>query len=242
MEDLIPLVPRATLRPRGGALTRTIQPAKQSFRSDRQFTAFLVDPDGATFAMKFLRSVSARRWHWVLPPGCSVKRWVLHALDQLSDEDVASFPRRTSWATDDRYLSRAETAANARLSDIDEAEVRHAREIATARIGAESDLVAARHDAELGPRRLVTSQGDDLVSEVAMVLARLGFLVHDSDSAAVPGDKLEDLQVRLPDNEDDVALVEVRSYTGGAQLRDLLRINRFVTRFVAKTNAEPSRR
>ncbi|MBV9823824.1 MAG: hypothetical protein JO144_16460, partial [Actinobacteria bacterium] len=80
------------------------------------------------------------------------------------------------------------------------------------------------------------------VAAVAEVLTELGFAVAKSDDAAAKGDKLEDLQVRLSPEGEEVGLVEVRAYAGGAQLNDLLRVSRFVERFVQATGKFPARR
>lgn len=62
------------------------------------------------------------------------------------------------------------------------------------------------------------------------------------DYVAVKRDMLEDLRVTDPDEPGWIALAKVRGYKGGAHLRDLLRIGRFVTRFLRDTGDEPSRR
>ena len=74
------------------------------------------------------------------------------------------------------------------------------------------------------------------------IASELGFKVKVMDDVAVEGDLLEDLQVTDPDELGWIALAEVRGYKGGAQLHDLLRIGRFVNRFLRATGDEPSRR
>lgn len=81
-----------------------------------------------------------------------------------------------------------------------------------------------------------------MVDAVVLVLTALGFVVTKSDDEAAKGDKLEDLQIRLLPEGEELGLVEVRAYTAGAQLNDLLRINRFVERFIRKTRRAPERR
>ncbi len=90
-------------------------------------------------------------------------------------------------------------------------------------------------------RRLLTAQGDDLVEEVQACLEELGFIVVNVDREITSeGDRLEDLRVKDPDNSDWIALAEVRGYRRGAQLNDLLRIGRFVARYVGETGKMPT--
>jgi hypothetical protein len=97
--------------------------------------------------------------------------------------------------------------------------------------------------AESGPRRLLTAKGDDLVEAVHEALELLGFQVENRDLVNPPSDRLEDLWVTSPlDDPNWIASVEVRGYSGGAALSDLLRIaGRFAPRFSATTGRPPSR-
>ncbi|MBW3669793.1 MAG: hypothetical protein KY443_11345 [Actinobacteria bacterium] len=102
----------------------------------------------------------------------------------------------------------------------------------------EAELEAKRAEADRGPRRLLTAQGDDLVQAAVGALTDLGFEVLDMDTVWSEGDKLEDLRVRLPGG-DWTAVVEVRGYAKGAQQRDLLRIGRFVLRYLRELETMP---
>ena len=133
------------------------------------------------------------------------------------------------------------------------------REINAARIASEAEWANAQAEyqrnlsvlqvreaeatqrADEGERRLLTAQGEELVEEVTCALHELGFEVADVDeNISSPGDRIEDFRVIDPDDDGWIALVEVRGYTGGAQLNDLLRPNRFVTRFTRVEGRERS--
>jgi hypothetical protein len=59
------------------------------------------------------------------------------------------------------------------------------------------------------------------------------------DQVHPEGDRREDLRVTIPDDPAWIAIVEVRGYRGGAQVKDLMRLARFRSRFRTETGAEP---
>lgn len=85
---------------------------------------------------------------------------------------------------------------------------------------------------------MLTGTGDELVQAVAGALTRLGFVVEDRDAIGAR-EKLEDLRVR---DGDWIALCEVKGYTKGGSVTDMVKINRFVERYVRDTNAWPDAR
>jgi hypothetical protein len=97
--------------------------------------------------------------------------------------------------------------------------------------GLDARLQALGLAADASERALLTSQGETLKALVAKALRHLGFAVEDIDAARPQGDKLEDLRVKNSDQDEDLVLVEVRGYKGGAQLSDLMRMQRFAMRF-----------
>lgn len=95
---------------------------------------------------------------------------------------------------------------------------------------------AARTAAEVGPRRLLTTQGDELVDAVAHALTHIGFAVERGDA---PGEqKRQDLTVRCGAF---VAVVEVKGKArGGASGADLTQLGRHVRAFLkAHPDSEP---
>jgi hypothetical protein len=100
----------------------------------------------------------------------------------------------------------------------------------------EAEFVRAnRHE-----RGLLTAQGDDLVDAVRACLEEIGFHVVNVDQEiATKGDRREDLRISDHDRPDWVAIAEVRGYKRGAQLNDLLRISRFVARYVQEAGRMP---
>jgi len=96
----------------------------------------------------------------------------------------------------------------------------------------EAELTEAKRSADAHERRLLTAKGDDVVRVAAECFSDLGFDVANMDEVYPEGDRREDLQVTVRETPEWIVLVEVRSYRGGAQSRDLLRIGRFSKRYL----------
>jgi hypothetical protein len=245
IRDLLPLVPRGRRLPDGfdGAtptlVLNTPATGRQEWEPSDAMLPFLVDEDGGVFALRY---VAARAWNWVLPKGANAAAWVRAALADLNGVDAKKFPILSSWSADERYMTPDEITAAASLAEIDATRARLERELDQKHEATLAEQAAATSMAETGPRQLVQAQSDALRDAVAEQLRGLGFHVAMPDDTALAGDKLEDLRVGLAERAQELALVEVRAYTGGAQLNDLLRINRFVTRYVQETGHEPYRR
>lgn len=166
--------------------------------------------------------------------------WVRAALTVFRGVAPDRFERIPGWEERDEWLSASELEASSGLRAI-----QHERELLQKRLDrdeavARSKLAAARASADAGQRRLLISQGDDLVDAVAEALRSLGFEVKHQDVGATPGDKLEDLRMEDPDDEAWEALVEVRGYKGGAALSDLMRTFRFRERFFVAAGRPPA--
>jgi len=180
---------------------------------------------------------------WCLPMGLpDPYLWVRAAIRRWREEDSDLFPTDPGWVVDPQWLTWAELEAMElleewlserrrfiQMSDLREEELR-------------SNLARASRQAEEGARRLITASGDDLVSEVVTALRTLGFRVENRDEINPPGDRLEDLWITSPDNLEWIAIAEVRGYTGGAQISDVLRLTgRFSRRFAEVRGRPPSR-
>ncbi|MYS12500.1 hypothetical protein [Streptomyces sp. SID4982] len=205
-------------------------------RTDIQ--AFLRDGDGEILAGRLL--YKSREIWWVPDVGTGHQKWLAVALEVWAERDGARFPVREEWR--ERYSWQTPEEVNARnslqttrtrlLSVI--SELRSQEQSLLAEIGKLSGQIDEKE------RKLLTAQGDELVDQVDLCLSELGFDVTNVDKEiSTPGDRREDLRVKNPDG-DWSAVAEVRGYTRGAQLNDLLRIGRFVTRYTKEIGEEPS--
>jgi hypothetical protein len=177
---------------------------------------------------------------WSLPAHANRPSWIKAALEVWSEKEPARFPRskwkdRPEWATPDesRLRARRDEIVADRTAVVDrfDAQVREAAAL----------IERATEEADTGLRALLLSQGDALVSAVEVVMRGLGFEVRNMDLETPEHDRREDLRVTLP-GSDWTAIVEVRGYKGGAAVNDLMRIERFATRFAAETSRAPDAR
>jgi hypothetical protein len=242
-QDLLALVPRGSTEPDGyDGSTATLRVTMGiAFPEEYVPQILIADEDEAPFALKYDRARGKGRWHWVLPRNANPVKWVRLVLGELHELDPKSFPLRSGWAEDRRYMTAAESAAADELETVATEMTEAITKLTEREAVANTALKHAREAAEVGRRRLVREQGDPLVDAVREALLELGFSVSGGDADAEKGDKLEDLQVRCDAGDEDVALVEVRAYAGGVQLRDLLRINRFASRYQKKHGSVPAR-
>lgn len=204
---------------------------------------FLLNANGKSVAGIFRRSQSSpSEWWWLPADAPDAEKWVAAALARWRVADPSRFePEMTDWLSDRRWQTQDEQAVVASLQELDDQHAAAINEYETQRAGLEIQRQSASERAELGGRRLLTAQGDDLKDEVAIALRDLGFVVEDADEEhAKKGDLLEDLRVLDGEDPEWVALVEVRGYAGGAKLSDLQRIARFVARFAAANGKLPS--
>jgi len=207
------------------------------------FDSFLADADGHPIAGRLPRSGHTQAERWFLPSYTpNPERWATAAFELWREAAPERFPSEAGWRARPEWRTDAENAASAKVEEIAERREQALAALDEELAAASTIAVEATARAELAERLLLTSQGDDLVAEVKSSLEELGFSVVDADAeVATPGDKREDLRVYDPALEGWVALVEVRGYTRGAQLNDLLRLGRFATRFLRDQKRDPDR-
>ena len=105
-----------------------------------------------------------------------------------------------------------------------------------------ASVIAAQRAAEVGARRLLTAQSDDLVDAVAEALRTLGFVVIDVDATLNGVQRIEDLQLSDPMASEWTNITEVKGYSGGAKSSDLLRLNNYAELFRSRTQDLPAAR
>ena len=204
---------------------------------------FLLNSNGRPVAGIFRRRANGwPEWWWLPPDSPDPERWIAAALARWRRLKPDAFePDVTDWKSDSRWQTSEELGLSGTLAELDEAHAAAVARYETERTRIAAELREASEAADAGPRQLLTSQGDDLKEEVAAALSDLGFEAADADREhAEKGDLLEDLRVSDPGEQGWVALAEVRGYTGGAKLSDLMRIGRFVTRYTTAEGKPPS--
>ncbi|THJ00978.1 hypothetical protein E7Z54_11460 [Nocardioides sp.] len=204
---------------------------------------FLIDGDGNVVAGRYERNASEGSQWWRVPVFTpNPERWVAAALASWRASDSDRFPGEADWYHRNEWMTAAEEQLRRRQQELLEERERVLSAVDARLAALEEERAEATERAQGGERRLLTAQGDPLVEEVENTLKEFGFDVVNVDTdIATPGDRREDLRVLDPDHVGWIALVEVRGYARGAQLNDLLRLGRFVTRFVREENREPDR-
>ena len=156
-------------------------------------------------------------------------------------QDLIRFPEPTrDWAKQSRWQTLEEESCARELEDL-----RANRQLMLARFQEEENTLTARmHEAgsqaDAGERLLLTAQSDELVRAVQRCLEEFGFECQYMDDVWAAGDRREDLRIRLPADSAWITIAEVRGYTKGAELKDLLRMGRFRTRYVQDEHSLPS--
>ena len=239
--DLLPRVIASDTLPHVFDLVHTA--GAQPGPSDRSliYRGFLQDADGLNIAGRYTRPTNAE-W-WCVPSIVShPERWVAAALEEWRSLECGRFPALGDWRLNAGWQT-VEELSLAGVLDVVLAEGAAAERAHNERLaGITAEQQVARQQADEGERRLLTAAGDDLVAEVMATLAEFGLSVVDVDAtSATKGDKLEDLRIADPLLPGWIALAEVRSYAGGAQLKDLFRISRFDARFALAADRLPDR-
>ncbi|MFG3590258.1 hypothetical protein [Streptomyces sp. NPDC047990] len=200
---------------------------------------FLMDADRGVLAGRIRRGT--RDTWWLPDVGCDLPRWFSAALSVWSLIDPEAFPVREEWKKREAWKTPAEIDLGSQSNRVQGELAAMITQLAQeqGRLALAADEMSTEVDEN--ERRLLTAQGGGLVTAVQAALVELGFTVTDADQeVSAAGDKREDLRVTDPSVPDWTAIVEVRGYARGAQLNDLLRLGRFVTRFVRETGREPS--
>lgn len=169
----------------------------------------------------------------LLPDWTPNKRaWLRMAWQVWVDQAVLVAPPPPGGYEESTWMTASELRINQQIKTAQ-------RELATTteRISAqlrslEEQMQSAATMAELGPRRLLTATGDELVEAVQEAFESFGFSVTDMDKLLE--DKREDL--RIHDGDGWTALAEVKGYGGGGKTNDFFRFGKFLSHYLQEPN------
>lgn len=132
------------------------------------------------------------------------------------------------WTVRAEWQSAGERKANATRDAFESEAAARTLQIQKERESISTLQDSARAATNKGERRLLTSNGHELVAAVADALTRLGFRVTDQDAIAdrSKSAKYEDLRIESPDEQDWAAIAEVKGYRGTAKSSDLQQVRR----------------
>jgi hypothetical protein len=193
-------------------------------------------------ALHFIRPDTGKGFAWIPDPANKVS-WARAFVHEWAKTDPESFPGLADWHLRRQWQTPEELAITARLDDL-----RQQREDVLAGFSGQEvelrlELASAVSAASNGPRRVLTTQGHDLVIAVAEIFGDLGFVVEQVDHGLALGKpKREDLRISLP-TENWTAICEVRGYqNGAAKTGDLQRIERFASMYRSEFGLDPDKR
>ncbi|WP_208638872.1 hypothetical protein [Kitasatospora albolonga] len=202
-------------------------------------TPFLTDAADKVLAGKISRTES-ETW-WLPDVGCDLTKWISAALQSWSTLHPDRFPLAEEWREREPWMSPEEKAISGRLEKVETELTETIAKLESEKVALRGKLKEKATEIDSTVRKLITTNGDELVEQVEQSLRELGFLVKNSDKEfSSPGDRREDLRVSDPDIPEWIAITEVRGYSRGAQLNDLLRLSRFANRYLKETGKEPS--
>jgi hypothetical protein len=201
---------------------------------------------GYPLATQYIRNESNLGIAWFPNEKFNKIAWIESIASLWAQFDSERFPSFGDW----KKLPQWQSAEEEEIQN-ETARLEKEKTDATSRINRAigtfmDDFVKAQRAADQGLRRLVSSQGEDLVQEVSAVLQRIGFIVEKVDDQLESGQaRREDLRLRLPetDEQDWEAIVEVRGYTKSAgKTADMTRLNRFAELYNIEKGRHPSKR
>jgi hypothetical protein len=178
---------------------------------------FLAAETGEVLAGSFLRFGSSAEC-WMLPYFGDPKRWAQVAWEEWSKRDPVNFPV-ADWRAEPVWQTPVEREAHARLLSIDEERARVMSDLESREAEARDQLHVAQEQAASGQLRLLTEQGEELVSASEEALRTLGLATRNMDAVFPPGDRREDLRITAPDRPNWEAIAEVRGYAAGRRLQ-----------------------
>jgi len=192
----------------------------------------LQDGDGNVLAGYYLLNDETNVEFWFLPSLNGISRWLDLLVHRWAVETPNDFPFANAWKGAAEWQAPVELALHDQLNtertSFAALTIAHEQKISHIATQLEIETEAANDNY----RVILTDQGENLKDAVEKALNDLGFTVTDGDSVHPAGDRLEDIQISTTiDGNVWRCLIEVRGYKHGAQMNDLLRISRFVSRY-----------
>jgi hypothetical protein len=168
--------------------------------------------------------------------------WLRLFLDMVGNVDPDSVPPDLDWKTSERWSPPELSKHVGDLQALRQSHEEALKEFQRREQELQAQLEESTRLADEGTRRILTSDGDELVEAVTTVLEDLGFTVRDMDDHhdERTGAKLEDLRVEDPSDADWLTLVEVKGYAKGAKVNDVPQsTGRPAVAYTKETGQEP---
>ncbi len=173
----------------------------------------------------------------VLPAVKNLSAWFRAFLTDIHNIDSARVPQApprltnpSDWYTpQERKLAEKIETINRKMERLDDERQR-----------LKDELTTENEHADVGIRRAVWADGDNLVASVEEILRDLGFEIKNMDTGLKQGEpKREDLRLTLPGRSDWEAIVEVKGYTRGTKTNDARQIREHRENYVIEEGRTP---
>lgn len=181
---------------------------------------------------------------WLPIPDFVRHKWVALLLQQWAVSDPDALSGFSDWQESAEWMTAAERQIIVQIENAKKQKQAALEEFDSRIADLEASLSKSNREANENERHLITSQGQDLVDEVACCFRKMGFGVVDVDATLDPNaPKREDLRLSDPDDANWVALVEVRGYSRSAgKTNDLIRMSRFADLYNQENGRYPDMR
>ena len=164
-----------------------------------------------------------------LPEAFSLPAWSRAFLADIHEVDPAKVPHAPPrLANPSDWYTPQETQLELRLSQITD----EINQLEIEREQVKTELASASEQADIGIRRCIWDDGEELVDAVAQILQDLGFVVRHMDPEKEQGEpKREDLRLTHADLDDWEAMAEVKGYPNGTKTSDSRQIREHRDRY-----------
>ena len=173
----------------------------------------------------------------ILPETSNLLAWFRAFLIDLHQADpirVPQAPPHIGQSSD--WYSPGQRVLADRISQIDSEIDRLSEE----RSRLQAELAEEGQRADSGIRRVLWSDGDELVASAKEVFSGLNFAVRNMDEEKTQGEpKREDLRLALPGKAGWEAMVEVKGYTNGTRTNDSRQIREYRDRYFGEEGRQP---
>jgi len=233
------LVPKALERTQHPVIAETVQGNFQRNLNSDEVRAFLQTSQGEILAGSFVRQNPPAEC-WILPSYASPKLWSRLAVSQWQEVAPERFPPPADWKSSRAWRTPAEAEVLAAKQALEEERERVLSDLGAREVELDLHAEARQIEADRRERLLLTARGEKLVDIVKLALEEIGFGVRAMDEVFPKGDLREDLRISSPEGSKWEAIVEVRAYSGGASVTDLMRLQRFAQRYETDERHSPN--
>ena len=197
-------------------------------------------------AIAFLREDTGLGVGWLPSVDRNQSAWVDLLVAQWAQSDKRAFPSYGDWTNSPEWMVPQEMQILSQIQAFEQKKREFVINIDKQIGELTAELALAKTNANKGLRRLITTQGKELVDEVAKALKSIGFNVVQVDElVGEKRPKREDLRLEhlTKGGEQWNAIVEVRGYArSGGTTTDLHRLARFAELYMKETGKAPNKR